>query len=155
VDVGTSVTIVLPAVTESGSQPADCEATTPAPVAAKARVLLVEDEPQVRQFVLSQLLTLGYTVSAAATGREALDLLERGACFDLLFTDVVLPKGMSGVELSQRAVRLCPGLKVLLTSGYSEEVFEHHGRPENIPLLPKPYRRKQLADALSQVLVAA
>jgi nitrogen-specific signal transduction histidine kinase len=157
VDVGTSVTIVLPAVTESGSQPADHEVPTPAtaPVAVKARILLVEDEPQVRQFVSSQLLTLGYEVSAAATGREALDLLERGACFDLLFTDVVLPKGMSGVELSQRAVKLCPGLKVLLTSGYSEQVFEHHGRPESIPLLPKPYRRKQLADALSQVLMAA
>jgi CheY-like chemotaxis protein len=80
-------------------------------------------------------------------------LLEKGECFDLLFTDVVLPRGMSGVELSRLAVARCPGLKVLLTSGYSEEIFQQHGRPEEgTLLLKKPHRRRELAQTLRKVL---
>src|SRR3712207_467194 len=98
------------------------------------RVLLVEDEPQVLRFVSAQLLSLGYEVTAVATGPDALDVLRQDKRFDLLFTDVVLPKGVSGVELSKQARQIRPELKVLLTSGYSEEVFEQHGRPdEDIP----------------------
>jgi CheY-like chemotaxis protein len=60
---------------------------------------------------------------------------------------------MSGVELTRQATRRCPQLKVLLTSGYSEEVFQHHGRPEEgTQLLRKPYRRKELAETLRKVL---
>ena len=66
---------------------------------------------------------------------------------------MVLPRGMSGVELVRRARVLSPGLKVLLTSGYPEEAFEQHGRPdEGTLLLRKPYRRKELAETLSRVL---
>ena len=114
---------------------------------------MVEDEPQVLQFVTGQLLHLGHEVTAVSTAADALALLSHGQCFDLLFTDVVLPKGMSGVELARRASPMCPGLKVLLTSGYSEEVFEQHGRPpERTPLLRKPYRRKDLLQALNEAL---
>jgi PAS domain S-box-containing protein len=148
---GTAVTILLRAVSEALARPAPVDATRPSE--GQERVLVVEDEASVRRFVCSQLVSLGYEVTAVEAAPDALDLLRDGQEFDLLFTDVVLPKGMSGMELAQQARELKPNLKVLLTSGYSEEVFEHHGRPdENTPLLRKPYKRKALAEMLRQVL---
>ena len=116
-------------------------------------MLVVEDEPSVRWFVEMQIKGLGYEVTSVTAGQEAMGLLEKGECFDLLFSDVVLPQGMSGVELSRLAATRCPGLKVLLTSGYPEDVFEQHGRPEEgTLLLRKPYRGKELAETLRKVL---
>jgi CheY-like chemotaxis protein len=149
---GTSVTILLPAVAGEGglAAPGSLE---PVRAAGRERVLLVEDEPQVLQFVSAQLVSLGYGVTAVSTGPDALDLLQAGRRFDLLFTDVVLPKGMSGVELVGRARALCPQMRVLLTSGYAEEAFEHHGRPDpETPILRKPYRRKELERTVRAVL---
>jgi PAS domain S-box-containing protein len=148
---GTTVTILLRAVNRgsSAAEPLRDEAVP----RGQERVLLVEDEPSVRKFVASQLRSLGYDVKVAENGPEALRMLEQGQAADLLFTDVVLPQGMSGVELTRRARNLDPTLKVLLTSGYSEEVFEQHGRlNDQVPLLRKPYRRKELAEALRRVL---
>ena len=82
-------------------------------------------------------------------------LLQHPRSFDLLFTDVVLPRGMSGVEVARRAQAIDPNLKVLLTSGYSEDVFEQHGRPdEGTLVLRKPYRRNDLVGTLRHVLEA-
>jgi CheY-like chemotaxis protein len=152
--VGTSVTIVLPAVTPTTAQ-ARQDRKAPMLVAPTERILLVEDEPEVLKLASSLLLSLGYEVVAVPTGPDALELLARDSRFDLLFSDVVLPKGMSGVELAQRAREMKPDLKVLLTSGYSEDVFEHHGRPdEGTPLIRKPYKRKNLAAILTKVLTS-
>lgn len=118
------------------------------------RILLVEDEPLVLQYATAQLANFGYRVTSAAAGPEALGILEQDRDFDLLFTDVVLPRGMSGVELVRRARILCPGLKVLMTSGYSEDAFQLHGRPEaGTVMLAKPYRRQELADAVRRALL--
>jgi CheY-like chemotaxis protein len=118
------------------------------------RILLVEDEPLVLQYATAQLTNFGYSVTSAPTGPEALAILEQDRSFDLLFTDVVLPRAMSGVELVRRARILCPGLKVLMTSGYSEDAFQLHGRPEaGTVMLPKPYRRQDLADAIRRALL--
>ncbi|HEX2554473.1 MAG TPA: PAS domain S-box protein [Microvirga sp.] len=155
VGAGTAVTLVLPGVTGEVEQAAPAPARGPAPAAMRARILAVEDEPQVMQFVSSQLLALGCEVTAVSAGQDALDLLESGRAFDLLFTDVMLPRGMSGVELVKRARQIRPDIKVLLTSGYPEEVFEHHGRPEDMPLLRKPYRRGELAETLRLLLSGA
>ncbi len=123
-------------------------------VRGRQRVLVVEDEPSVRQFVCAQLTNLGYRVEAVATGPEALKVLRRDRGFDLLFTDVVLPKGMSGVELVRRARILCPALRIVMTSGYSEDVFQLHGRPEaGTIMLPKPYRRHDLSGAIRRALM--
>jgi CheY-like chemotaxis protein len=148
---GTSVTIFLPAVVGAAAGLVPEEARPAA--LGRERVLLVEDEPQVLQFVSAQLVSLGYDVTAVSAGPDALDLLREELRFDLLFTDVVLPKGMSGVELARQARRIRPGIKVLLTSGYPEEAFEHHGSPEHgTLLLRKPYKRKTLAETLRKVL---
>jgi PAS domain S-box-containing protein len=150
-DKGTAVTILLPAVVTVPGRAAPQEERLAVP--GRGRVLLVEDEPQVLQFVSAQLVSLGYEVTAVSTGPDALDLLRGERPFDLLFTDVVLPRGMSGVELASHARRIRPGIKVLLTSGYPEEVFEHHGSPEQgTLLLRKPYKRRELAETLRKVL---
>jgi PAS domain S-box-containing protein len=147
---GTSVTIVLQQVSP---EPTVSEGKAPVVEAGRERVLVVEDESAVLLFVTGQLRSLGYAVEAVSAGEDAIKLLERNSRFDLLFTDVMLPKGMSGVELARRARAIRPELKVLLTSGYPEEIFTQHGRPdEGIPLLRKPYRRKELAEMIRKCL---
>jgi len=149
---GTAVTILLRAVT--GNLAHAGEAAAPAPIRrGQGRVLLVEDEPSVRVFMRTQLESLGYDVTDVGDGPSALELLRMGASFDLLLSDVVLPKGMSGVEIARETQTLHPSIRVLLTSGYSEEVFKDHGRPKgDIPLLRKPFRRRELAEAIRQAL---
>jgi PAS domain S-box-containing protein len=153
---GTSVTLVLRAVQDKRASPPPEEEVSPAPVEGRERVLVVEDEPQVLTFVSSQLESLGYEVIGVTCGPDALKVLEQDRSFDLLFTDVVLPHGLSGVELAIRVREMGLETKVLLTSGYSEEVFEHHGRPTgNTLLLRKPYRKKQLAETVRKALAQA
>jgi len=95
-------------------------------------------------------------VVSAATGPEALDILERGEAFDLLFTDVVMPGGMNGRELADAALELRPDLPVLFTSGYTEEGVVHDGRLDSdVALLQKPYRRADLAAKIRDVLTRA
>jgi CheY-like chemotaxis protein len=145
---------VLPVVaSDTTGAETDGGTTRREPIAAKRSVLLVEDEPQVLQFVTQQLISLGYEVTAVPNARDALRLLQQGRCFDLLFTDIVLPQGMSGVELAREASTTCPELKILLTSGYPQDAFDRYGRPpEGVPLLRKPYRRKDLFEALERAL---
>src|SRR4028118_1705220 len=109
----------------------------------KAKILVVEDEPMVRKLVSSQLESLGYEVTAVASGAEALKqlALDDSFNFDLLFTDAVMPEGVSGIELARRVRRAFGSdLKVLLTSGYPREALEEADQLNaDLPLLPKPY----------------
>jgi hypothetical protein len=82
-------------------------------------ILVVEDDDAVRQHVTAQLQGLGYQVLEAATGAEAMDVLDQSPAVDLLFTDVVMPGGMGGRDLADAARKLRPSLKVLFTSGYT------------------------------------
>jgi PAS domain S-box-containing protein len=118
-------------------------------------ILLVEDDEQVRGFALSQLKSLGYNVLQARNGVEAMELIERHGQIDLLFTDVVMPGGMSGRQLADAARQRRPGLKVLFTSGYDAEAIVHHGRLDHgVQLLPKPYRRRELAQRIRSIFDA-
>jgi PAS domain S-box-containing protein len=110
-------------------------------------ILVVEDDPLVRSFVISQLHGLGYKIISAANAAEAIDVVDSGAAFDLLFTDVIMPGSMHGRQLAEDvAKRRGPALKVLFTSGYSEDAIIHHGRLDpGVLLLTKPYRRIELA----------
>jgi CheY-like chemotaxis protein len=150
--VGTSVTIVIPGV--EGLADGSPRTTPRQPIqVGTGRVLLVEDEQPLLDFVTAQAKDLGYTVEAVADGHAALDLLNSEMRFDLLFTDVVLPKGISGIELAKQARAIDPDLKVLLTSGYPEEVFQHQERLEDgTLLLRKPYKRKELAETLRRAM---
>jgi YesN/AraC family two-component response regulator len=82
----------------------------------------------------------------AANAAQALSLIELGAALDLLFTDVVMPGTMNGRQLAEEVVKRRPSVKVLFTSGYTENAIFHHGRLDrDINLLPKPYRKSDLA----------
>jgi PAS domain S-box-containing protein len=119
------------------------------------RILLVEDDDLVRGHVSGQLELLGYDVTPVPDGRSALNVLQRGT-FDLLFTDVVMPGGLNGRELADAARKLHPDLRVLFTSGYTENAIVHHGRLDaSAQLLSKPYSRLELARKLRQLLAPA
>ncbi|MCM2563671.1 PAS domain S-box protein [Lutimaribacter sp. EGI FJ00015] len=116
-------------------------------------ILVVEDDGAVRDYVSAQLKSLGYNVLEASAGAEAMDILGQTAQIDLLFTDVVMPGGMGGRELAEAARQLRPNLKVLFTSGYTENSIVHQGRLDpGVKLLNKPYRREHLAAKIRQVL---
>ena len=122
-------------------------APTIAPVLSGSETLLVvEDDTLVRNFVVTQLHSLGYKTIAAADGREALTHVQSGAAFELLFTDVIMPGGINGRELAEHVTKTRPGTRVLYTSGYTDNTIAHHGRlDEGVLLLSKPYRKSELA----------
>jgi signal transduction histidine kinase/CheY-like chemotaxis protein len=148
---GTTVALYLP----RAPRPARAEIALKAAAlaAGKGHVLLVEDEAAIRAQVAQLLTELGYDVTAVRDGQAALAALAGDGLFDLLFTDVVMPNGMTGPELADQAWATRPDLKVLFTSGYAEEaVFEGRGRDRSTNFLAKPYHRAHLASAVATVI---
>ncbi len=116
-------------------------------------ILVVEDDKLVRDYVLTQLHSLGYVTLDAANAAEALALVAAGNRFDLLFTDVIMPGAMNGRQLANELQKASPGLKVLFTSGYTENAIIHHGRLDSgVLLLAKPYRKSDLAAMIREAL---
>jgi PAS domain S-box-containing protein len=150
---GTTIKLYLP----PGEGSAEVAAATTQTIEGGAEtIFVVEDDNLVRNFVTAQLQSLGYKTVAAPDGRSALQLIEAGQSFDLLFTDVVIPGGMTGRELADRVATLRPGVKVLYTSGYTDNAIVHHGKlDDGVLLLTKPYRRNQLAAMIRKALNAA
>jgi len=151
---GTTVKLYLPrSFGEKIIQPAP---VTVLAVTGTETVLVVDDDQIVRATVASMLEDFGYTVLLAQNGAEALVILERGTKIDLLFTDVVMPGTISGRQLAERAVEILPTLKILFTSGYTENAIVHNGRVDaGVELISKPYRREQLAAKVRRVLDSA
>jgi CheY-like chemotaxis protein/two-component sensor histidine kinase len=152
--LGTTVRIYLPR-TEKPTATPEHQGTRPeAPEPMNGETLLVvEDDPEVLEIVLAMLRGLGYSVLIARDGPGALDVLRGPERVDLLFSDVVMPRGMNGAELARRARALRPELPVLLTSGYTAHALsEEHGIVDEFPLLPKPYRVAELGRALRGAL---
>ncbi|WP_109048224.1 PAS domain-containing protein [Azospirillum sp. TSA6c] len=142
-------TVVGLLIRRSGTAPATAAEPMAEAGASRAggHVLVVEDDPIVALTVATALEDAGFTVTRAATADEALPLLEAGG-FDLLFSDVVMPGTMSGVDLARSAQRLRPDLPVVLATGYSEEV----ARATGVMVLPKPYRIDHLVEVLDTLL---
>ena len=116
-------------------------------------VLVVEDDEDVKEFVSSTLIDLGYTVLAANDGRAAIAMMAEHPEIDLLLTDVVLPGGMSGRNIADEFLRQFPDSKVLYTSGYTQNAIVHQGRlDDGVHLLAKPYRLETLASTIRRVL---
>jgi signal transduction histidine kinase/CheY-like chemotaxis protein len=143
---GTAVHLLLP---RAATAPAAQLPAAPAPPSSRrgGRVMMVEDDPVVAATVAAALEDAGYQVFRAATADEALGVLGDGA-FDVLFSDVVMPGRLSGIDLVFELQRLRPGLPVILTTGYSEEV----ARIAGVRLLAKPYRIEELVQALDTAL---
>ena len=115
-------------------------------------VLIVEDEPDVLDAAGQLFRSIGYEVATATNGVEAMGILERRTDIDLLFTDVVMPKGMSGIQLARSARELRPDLKVIVASGYPiPALHERYGRLEDFAFVNKPYRLAELVKAIKAV----
>jgi len=143
---GTTVRMYLPRARDAVAPAAPAAIQPEGHAGAGESILLVEDDDLVRGYVASQLESLGYRVLEAENGPQALERLHAGEDVDLLFTDVVMPGGMNGRELADAARALRPALRVLFTSGYTENAIVHHGTLDpGVELLSKPYRRSELA----------
>jgi len=116
-------------------------------------ILVVEDDRLVRDYVLTQLRSLGYVTLEAANAAEAIAIVRAGQAFDLLFTDVIMPGGLNGRQLADELQKIKPGVKVLFTSGYTENAIIHHGRLDTgVMLLAKPYRKSEMAAMIRTAL---
>jgi signal transduction histidine kinase/ActR/RegA family two-component response regulator len=151
---GTTISLYLPRADELA---AACDTTLPIESleGGDETILVVEDDPLVRAFVIAQLESLGYPTLAAENGHAALAIIDSGANIDLLFTDIIMPGGMNGRQLAEEAQRRQPNIRVLFTSGYSEDVIVHHGRVDaGVRLLAKPYRKVDFARMIRLALGA-
>ncbi|PIT02097.1 ATPase [Bradyrhizobium nitroreducens] len=149
---GTVMRLLLPR--SKGEAPARTAPVQPLVTArGHETILVVEDDPLVQGYVIAQLGSLGYRTLVAGDGASALALVDQGAKFDLLFTDIIMPGGMNGRELAD-AVRLRrPGVRVLYTSGYTDNTIVHEGHLDpGVALLGKPYRKAELSEKIREVL---
>jgi PAS domain S-box-containing protein len=148
---GTTVSIYLP---RTAPEP-KTQAVAPAPAPsrdARGTVFLVEDDPDVRQATRAMLEELGYTVREAGSGRQALDALKEDAQADVVFTDVIMASGMSGIELARAIKAEYPQMPVLLTSGYTAQRLVPTAMNGDLPLLRKPYTLAELSKGLTDLI---
>ena len=149
---GTTVKLYLPRATGLGYDSDETPATTSVR-GGHETILVVEDDALVRKYVITQIQGLGYTTLEACNAAEALKVIDGPAAIDLLFTDVIMPGSMNGRQLADEAVTRRPSLKVLFTSGYTENAIVHHGRLDSgVLLLAKPYRKPELARMIRTAL---
>jgi PAS domain S-box-containing protein len=150
---GTTVKIYLPRFETTGEE-SETPAAMPIPEgSSQETVLVVEDEEAVRAYSVDALRDLGYRVIEAANGPAALRLLESAGNIDLLFTDVVLPGGMTGAQLASQVQAVRPQIKVLFTTGYARNAIFHHGRlDKGVQLITKPFTFADLAAKVRDVL---
>jgi CheY-like chemotaxis protein len=147
---GTTVRIYLPRALQMENR----ETSRPMglSVTGTETILLVDDDEIVRTTVAAMLEDLGYAVRSASDGAQALEILATDPDIALLFTDVVMPV-MGGRALAEKALTIRPALRVLFTSGYTENAIVHNGRlDQGVELLSKPYDRERLAAKLRRVL---
>src|SRR3984893_2703676 len=151
---GTTVKLYLPqAVGAADALPA--EPGISEFVRGDESILIVEDDALVREYVVTQISRLGYDTLAANSAAEALAIINGPERIDLLFTDVIMPGGMNGRQLATEAQTQRPGLKILYTSGYTENAIVHHGRLDaGVLLLPKPYLGSDLARMIRTALAS-
>ena len=154
-DFGTIVNIYLPRheVSEQAAEAVMPDPGKAVPQGSGQLVLVVEDDPKVRRLTLERLKTLNYRTLSAQDGREALDLLRDTLGIDLVFSDLVMPGGISGYEVADRVRRDYPDMAVLLTSGYAEDLVHSDELSQRaVNLLRKPYRQAELARRLREAL---
>jgi PAS domain S-box-containing protein len=142
---GTSVSIYLPASESESTSPTASRNDRP----ARDTVLIVEDEPDLMRAAADLFRALGFEVLTAGEGKDAIDILERTDNIGLVFTDVIMPNGMSGIELARQTRRRWPKIKSILASGYPLPALKaEHGNIDDFPFVSKPYRLSDIARKL-------
>jgi PAS domain S-box-containing protein len=156
---GTTVRMLFPALREEARTPEpNVETPTPAPIPSDGRaenILVVEDSAEVLELAREILESAGYRVATAMSGDDALrlfDARQEADGFDLVFTDLIMPGGMNGLALADAIGRRDPGVSILLTTGYNEELVAGNRRERAADVLSKPYRRAELLDRVRQAL---
>ena len=150
---GTTIHLYLPRAADAMPEKNRHKAKSSSPSGNNEVVLVVEDDSDLRDLAVLLLTRMGYRTHEAADGQMAIALLEKLPHIDLLFTDLVLPQGVSGVEIAKAARKRFPGLKVLFTSGYGESASFQNVLPDTtVEMISKPYRREVLAKRLQEVL---
>ena len=150
---GTTVRLYLPIANNKDLSTSNFKPTITDLQSGDEYILVVEDDPLVRDYVVSQLSDLGYQIISAVDGNQAMEILQSEQIIDLLLTDVVLPEGLNGRQIAEQAAKLRPTLRVLYTSGYTENSIVHHGRLDpGVLLLSKPYSREELASKVRLAL---
>jgi len=153
IDEGTTMRLYLPRSLLQEEVTSQQEFGETEHVATYQEVLVVEDEPEVLSLVLTILESVGYRVSTATSGDEALEMIEAGLKPELLLTDAVLPGKLNGAKLADEIQKRIPSLKVLYMSGYTENAIVHGGRLDaGILLLQKPFRKQDLLSKVRQAL---
>lgn len=157
---GTTIHLYLPRHTDEAERPSnDQRPKADQPDSRQqldsGRILLVEDDENVRAIPAKILREYGYEIVEAGNGKEALSALRDHPSFDLLFTDIILPDGMNGTEIAQEAKCIQPDIKVLYTTGYSDSILFNHAAESEAPAtLKKPYRREELLEKIRGILDA-
>lgn len=150
---GTTIKLYLPRATSGVESYNDLTASLEAAPTGTETILVVEDNPNLRRVVCHQLHDLGYTTLEAENAHAALRLVESAIACDLIFTDVVMPGGMTGYELAKTVRASRPQMKIILTSGYTELAAQiGNGDFDKYQVLSKPYRKQDLASALRNAL---
>jgi CheY-like chemotaxis protein len=152
--IGTTVKLYLPKSSDRPVAPEiGTETASLRPASGHETILVVEDDEDVLVVASESLGELGYQVVTAGDATQALAILRGDQPVDILLSDVIMPGGMNGVQLTVEARRIRPELKVLLTSGYTAAALSlEHGLPDNLNVLEKPYRREELAKKLRLVI---
>jgi DNA-binding NtrC family response regulator len=119
---------------------------------AEGTILVVEDNPGVRDVAATLLEQIGYRVLRVENGADALAQLQRGPAVDLVFSDIVMPNGMNGIHLAQEVSKRYPTVRVLLTTGYSDVTM---AAENSFAVLRKPFDLAELERAVRETLVAA
>jgi CheY-like chemotaxis protein len=156
VGLGTTVRLYLPQMEESaeGEEPDAAARTAAALRAHDETILVVEDEPRVRRLTVRRLRELGYKVLEAANGSAALEILALNTDIDLVFTDIVMPGGMSGADLGRTVRQRWPRMKILYTSGYADHDVIKNVEMAGAEWLRKPYPAAELARSVREILDA-
>jgi signal transduction histidine kinase/CheY-like chemotaxis protein len=152
--IGTTFRLYLPRATCEDSVIESSASQVEAMPAGKEAILIVDDETALLELVEESLQILGYTIYRASRGKQALEMLAQHPDIELMFSDVVMPD-INGYELAEMAIAEYPGLKILLTSGYTELAIAHNGQARfNEHMLSKPYSQSELAQRVRSMLDA-
>jgi PAS domain S-box-containing protein len=153
VGLGTTISLHFPAATGSPVAPDDDRPETVWAQDTGQTILVVEDDEAILRLSVSRIEALGYRALPAADSNEAMDILASNPEIDALFTDIVMPGGMNGLDLARKVRADRPGIAILLTSGFSGDLIHPgNGFSTNFQLLSKPYRQEELATRLRILL---
>jgi len=152
-DFGTTVKLYLPRATELGDETSQNNLAKSAALARGERILVLEDDPDLRTLAVALLSGLGYEVLDADTAEAALEVIEQGEPIDLLLSDVILPGTMNGPDLTDIVRRQSPTTRFVYMTGYAEEAFNNNAEQDgHTPIIRKPFKTVELAAVIRSVL---